>query len=695
MKILFLTHSFNSLAQRLYIELVRRGHEVSIEFDINDAVTAQAVELYRPDLIVAPFLKRAIPEAVWRNHVCFVVHPGIVGDRGPSALDWAIMRNCAEWGVTVLQASGEMDGGDIWAAETFPMRLAKKSSLYRNEVIEAAVRAVLAAVERFRNQNYSSEQAQYNLSNPVRPELVEGHVLTAQVVRQAHHERPNEQSGFKPQPLDYTRPEVLGRLHAPIRQAERAIDWNRDDTRTVLKKIHAADGFPGVLDTLCGESYYLFDACAEDTLRGGQLGEIIAQRNGAICRATLDGAVWIGHLKRKGEGELAFNPNCPLESFTPIPPPPPPEPTPILTFPLKGKGRSLSLPPEGESWREGRKGGEDVAAPAFHPPIQGEGRGGDGVNTPNGLFAFKLPATLALGAHLASVPEVPLDPFSPCAGETYRDIWFEQKNNVGYLHFDFYNGAMSSEQCDRLREAYLAATQRDVRVIVLMGGADFWSNGIHLNCIEAAASPADESWRNINAMNDLTRAIATTGSQLTIAALQGNAGAGGVFLSLAADIVHAREGVVFNPHYKGMGNLYGSEYWTYLLPRRVGEARVAALTQNRLPVGAAEAREMGLSDGCFGTDRADFLARIAQLAEELAASPDYSALLREKIARRERDEREKPLDTYRAEELQHIKLNFYGFDPSYHVARYNFVYKIPHAWTPLYLARHRRIASRS
>jgi putative two-component system hydrogenase maturation factor HypX/HoxX len=568
MKILFLTHSFNSLAQRLYIELTRRGHEVSIEFDINDAVTAQAVELYRPELIVAPFLKRAIPEAVWRNHTCFVVHPGIVGDRGPSALDWALMRDCAEWGITVLQASGEMDAGDIWAAETFPMRLAKKSSLYRNEVVEAAVRGVLKAVERFQSGN------------------------------------------FKPQPLDYSRPEVLGRLHAPIKQADRAIDWQHDGTRVVLKKINAADGSPGVLDTLCGEAYYLFDACAEDSLRGSQPGEIIAQRNGAICRSTSDGAVWIGHLKRKSENELAL----------------------------------------------------------------------------------KLPAALALEGHLADVPEASLDAFSPCTGETYRDIWFEQKNGVGYLHFAFYNGAMSSAQCARLRDAYLVATQRDVRVIVLMGGADFWSNGIHLNRIEAAASPADESWRNINAMNDLTRAIAATASQLTIAALQGNAGAGGVFLSLAADQVYAREGVVFNPHYKGMGNLYGSEYWTYLLPRRVGEARAATLTQNRLPVGAAEAQEIGLIDGCFGIERADFLARIEQIAEGLAASPDYSALLQEKAARRERDEREKPLDAYRAEELQHMKLNFYGFDPSYHVARYNFVYKIPHAWTPLYLARHRRIA---
>jgi len=611
MKILFLTHSFNSLAQRLYIELARRGHEVSIEFDINDAVTVQAVELYCPDLIIAPFLKRAIPEAVWRDHICFVVHPGIVGDRGPSALDWAIMRDCAEWGVTVLQASGEIDAGDIWATEIFPMRLAKKSSLYRNEVIEAAVCAVLKAVERFSNRDCSLGQTQCDLPKSVRPEPVEGHVHTAQVVRQAHHERPNEQFGFKPMPLDYSRPEVLGRLHAPIRQTDRAIDWNHDDTRTVLKKIHAADGFPGVLDTLCGGEYYLFDACAEDTLRGSEPGEIIATRNGAICRATLDGAVWIGHLKHKAEGELSF----------------------------------------------------------------------------------KLPATLVLEEHLGDVPEAPFDPFTPCTGETYRDIWFEQKGNVGYLHFDFYNGAMSSEQCERLREAYLNVTQRDVRVIVLMGGADFWSNGIHLNCIEAAASPADESWRNINAMNDLTRAIATTSSQLTIAALQGNAGAGGMFLSLAADHVYAREGVVFNPHYKGMGNLYGSEYWTYLLPRRVGEARAAVLTQNRLPVGAAEAQEMGLIDGCFGADRGDFLARVEQIAEELAASPDYPALLQQKVARRERDEREKPLDTYRAEELQHMKLNFYGFDPSYHVARYNFVYKIPHAWTPLYLARHRRIAS--
>lgn len=56
MKILFLTHSFNSLAQRLYVELTRCGHEVAVELDINDAVIIQAVEIYQPALINAPFL---------------------------------------------------------------------------------------------------------------------------------------------------------------------------------------------------------------------------------------------------------------------------------------------------------------------------------------------------------------------------------------------------------------------------------------------------------------------------------------------------------------------------------------------------------------------------------------------------------------------------------------------------------------
>jgi putative two-component system hydrogenase maturation factor HypX/HoxX len=76
MKILLLTHAFNGLAQRLYVELDERGHTLSVEFDINDAVTREAVDLFQPDLVIAPFLKRAIPGDVWRRVPCLVVHPG-------------------------------------------------------------------------------------------------------------------------------------------------------------------------------------------------------------------------------------------------------------------------------------------------------------------------------------------------------------------------------------------------------------------------------------------------------------------------------------------------------------------------------------------------------------------------------------------------------------------------------------------
>ena len=47
-------------------------------------------------------------------------------------------------------------------------------------------------------------------------------------------------------------------------------------------------------------------------------------------------------------------------------------------------------------------------------------------------------------------------------------------------------------------------------------------------------------------------------------------------------------------------------------------------------------------------------------------------------------------ERYREEELEKMNRNFYGFDPSYHVARYNFVYKVPKSRTPLTIAHHRR-----
>ena len=493
------------------------------------------------------------------------MHPGIVGDRGPSALDWAIQEGEREWGVTVLQARAEMDAGPVWASAHFPMRGAKKSSLYRNEVTQGAVAAVLQAVQRFESGDFSAL----------------------------------ELADCK---------EVRGRLRPLIRQSDRALDWQRDESATVLRKIHAADGFPGVADQLFGQPCQLFDAWPEAALRGAP-GELIARRETALLRATADGAVWIGHVKRTG--------------------------------------------------------------------------------------SIKLPAALAFEQEAAALPELPLQGWWRSEAATWQDITYEEAGAVGTLHFEFYNGAMSTVQCARLQAALAWAKQRPVRVLVLMGGSDFWSNGIHLNVIEAAslrgASAADESWANINAMNDLALELIGASRQLTVAALAGNAGAGGCFLARAADQVWACESVLLNPHYRNMGNLYGSEYWTYLLPRRVGEDAARAIMRDRQPLTARRALQIGFIDDCLGGDRAGFVASVSLRAQSLAAAPDWSADIAAKREARARDEAQKPLAAYRDEELNQMRRNFYGFDPSYHVARHHFVRKSPASWTPRHLARHREL----
>jgi putative two-component system hydrogenase maturation factor HypX/HoxX len=149
--------------------------------------------------------------------------------------------------------------------------------------------------------------------------------------------------------------------------------------------------------------------------------------------------------------------------------------------------------------------------------------------------------------------------------------------------------------------------------------------------------------------------------------------------------------VILNPHYKNMGNLYGSEYWSYLLPRRVGAERAAEIMRNRLPLGTAEAVRMGFIDDAFGDDLSGFQAEIRARAETLAASVNLSERLETKRQHRAKDEASRPLETYRAEELKHMQRNFFGFDPSYHVARHHFVRKTLHSWTPRHLAIHREL----
>jgi putative two-component system hydrogenase maturation factor HypX/HoxX len=553
LRVLFLVSAHNGLSQRALIELRELGCEVTVAVVDCAAQMEAAVAEHDPELIVCPFLKTMIPESIWSTRRCLVVHPGPVGDRGPSSLDWAIELGMPEWGVTVLQADGEFDAGEVLASRTFRVREVGKSSLYRHEVRRAAIEALREAVQRILGEDQS----------------------------------PVELDG------------AVGQARPLMRQDVRVIDWNSDPTDVVVRKIRAGEGHPGVRDTIEGVEFHLFGVHREAVLRG-RPGEIVAQRAGAICRATIDGAVWITHLKGNG--------------------------------------------------------------------------------------SFKLPAVRALqvaGIELRA-PELTVSFDQPSDG-TFGEISYEEHAGVGYLSFEFYNGAMSTDQCQRLRDAYLYARSRSqTKVIVLMGGSDYFSNGIHLNVIEAAENPALESWRNLSAIDDLVREIIDTDTHVVISALRGDAAAGGVPLALSADRVLAREDVVLNPYYQHMGGLYGSEYWTYLLPRRVGDQQSERLTSAPFtPIGTREAVRIGLVDDAFGANLDEFDARIRTMAEALAADAGLEHQLLEKRRQRVHDEEAKPLEAYRAQELTRSYECFFGADRSYHHARQRFVYKLGAVCTAL------------
>ncbi|MER5916178.1 enoyl-CoA hydratase-related protein [Streptomyces sp. NPDC001982] len=557
MHILLVASAFNSLTQRVHAELRDRGHTVAVELALPGRSLTRAVRRHDPRLVVAPMLKTVIPREVWTRWPCFVVHPGPLGDRGPSSLDWAVQAGAEDWGVTVFQADEELDAGDVWASVRCPVPPVSKSDLYRGEIADAAMAAVLRAVERFASGTFT----------PV--------------------------------------PQRAARTRPYLDQSVRRIDWAADTTETVVRKLRAADSRPGVRDVLRGEEWYLHGGHPERALHGAP-GALLATRCGAICRATSDGAVWIPELRR---------PRLPGE-----------------------------------------------------PPT------------------FKMPAVTALGDRLPPVPELASSPIR--AARTWADIRYTEEADVGFLSFSFPGGAMSTTQCTRLLHAYREACARPTGVLVLGTQRDFFSNGIHLGVIESAPDPAAESWANINALDDLVEAVLTTTDRLVVSAIGGSAAAGGVMLALAADEVWCRAGAVLNPHY-GLLGLYGSEFWTYTLPRRVGAVTAERLMRECLPVSAAGALHIGLVDRVLDCGAGDFAGEVGSLAARLAALPATSSRIMDKKTELDRQEAVEPLSAFRQRELARMRATFDDPNAPYHALRRAFVTKQPPTDTPPHLAHSR------
>ena len=554
MRVLLLVSTFNGLSQRAWCALRAAGHDVGVLLATGPQDIIDGVRSVRPDLIICPFLKDRVPADVWRHWRTVIIHPGPVGDRGPSSLDWAITESAPVWGVTALQAVEEMDAGPIWTTRTFPMPAAppRKSALYIGPVSDAAMECI------------------------------------AEVVAKA------ADPTFKPVPAARMPAAVpSARLRPFMRQDDRAFDWSQP-TDEIVRRIRAADGSPGVRTEVGGLEVFAYDAHA-GLARGARPGDMLARRQGTVLVGTGDGSVWLGHLRAAGPGGI------------------------------------------------------------------------------------KLPATTLLGRRLRDVPHSPVAPGSePDAAHAYRQIRYRRIGGVGWLAFDFYNGAMSAGCCRRLLAAVRHAAAQDTEVLVLRSGTEAFSNGIHLNVVHAAADPGAAAWANIKAINEVCKAIITCIRQVVIAAYAGNAGAGGAMLGLGADVVAVRAGIVLNPYYD-MG-LFGSELHTHTLPRRVGPEAAQRLIDQRLPVDAEQAASLGLVDEVGPRHPDAYTEWLAALAESLA---DARAARVRRAAKAKRLAAERvPLDVYEMRELAEMSRDIFGDRSGFAAARRAFVTKQKPAATP-------------
>lgn len=427
-----------------------------------------------------------------------------------------------------------------------------------------------------------------------------------------------------------------GKLHHRplLKAAQRDFDVTKHTSQHISRCIRCSDSQPGALSKVFGRNLYVYGGMIEDNVEGrlpvsinGLKANILGFRNDAICLATSDGkGVWVTHVRRpKTRNDFALWPKTPAISG-------------LLELQL------ISY--------------QDV-------------------------FRYQWPAS---------------KDWSLPTSRTFQEVWVEmqphdQASKVAYLYFDFYNGAMSTSQCSHLIEAMdyiMSQSTADSRVeaVVLMGGA-YFSNGIALNVIEAAECPETESWLNINRIDDVVHYLLhefPSRNILTIAAVRGNAAAGGVALAAACDVVIAGAGIVLNPAYRAVG-LFGSEYHTLSYFGRCGATRAQQILRTMTPISAHQAQVIGLVDFVFpGTG--SVLTDYVQSHITYMLKP---GILKRGAWKVRADLSPAGLARARAYELGEMSKDFWSARSTrYHLRRFAFVRKVKPSITPLRFAQHRR-----
>jgi len=210
----------------------------------------------QPDLIAVAAFGQILPKSILElpRFGCVNVHTSLLPKyRGAAPIQWAILNDEPETGVTIMKMNAGLDTGDILTQRATPIRSDDNAETLHDRLAQIGAELLVQTI----------------------PDYVAGKITP------------------RPQPSELA-------THAPkIRKQDGRIDW-RLPARAVWNRVRAFTPWPRAFTCLPAEPQLLKIWQAEVVLRSGPSGEILSADKAGIVIACGQGALRVFTLQREG-----------------------------------------------------------------------------------------------------------------------------------------------------------------------------------------------------------------------------------------------------------------------------------------------------------------------------------------------------------------------------------------------------------
>ena len=221
---------------------------------------ADKLRSYNPDLIIVAAYGRILPASILDlPHLgCINIHGSLLPrHRGAAPIQWAILADDKEAGVTIMQMDVGMDTGDILHPVSIPVPDDETSGGLFNKLSILGGTALLQALDLLRQDKL--------------PPIKQDHSLATEA--------------------------------PPLKKKDGCIDWSRS-AREIHCLIRGMDPWPTAYSFLNGKRFRFFAPLVFDTKSGQQPGFIIQADSEGLLLATGSGSLLVREIQPEGKKRM-------------------------------------------------------------------------------------------------------------------------------------------------------------------------------------------------------------------------------------------------------------------------------------------------------------------------------------------------------------------------------------------------------